>query len=78
MADADPTTGASASSEPKLEPKLTEMATNPVGDDGVEKKEGDDTKKETEGTVCCDFFPRCGYDENDVGGVEVVGALNEG
>jgi hypothetical protein len=57
---ADPTTGASASSEPKLEPKLTEMATNPVGTGEVtEKKDVEEPKKEestTEATVCCDYF----------------------
>jgi hypothetical protein len=56
----DPTTGASASSEPKLEPKLTEMATNPIAvGEGTEKKDVEEPKKEettTEGTVCCDHF----------------------
>ncbi|EHL03737.1 putative Ran-specific GTPase-activating protein 1 [Glarea lozoyensis 74030] len=49
---ADPTTGASASSEPKLEPKLTEMATHPIGTgEGTEKKETEDPKKEGEDTT---------------------------
>jgi hypothetical protein len=46
---ADPTTGASASSEPKLEPQLTEMATHPIGTgEGTEKKETEEPKKESE------------------------------
>ncbi|KAG9234789.1 RanBP1 domain-containing protein [Amylocarpus encephaloides] len=40
MADADPTTGASAgaSSEPKLDAKLTEMAANPKGEESDARK----------------------------------------
>jgi len=48
---ADPTTGASASSEPKLEPQLTEMAKNPAASgDATEKKE-EEPKKEGEDTT---------------------------
>lgn len=47
---ADPTTGASASSEPILETKLTEMATHPAQVVDAEKKE--ETKTESADSVC--------------------------
>lgn len=49
MSGTDPTTGANASSEPRLEPKETELATNPI------QKDAD---KEEESAVCWGYmFP---------------------